>query len=365
MHHVQHTHARIIPTRREILAGSAGEHAVSVLSRGLRLGRTRERAGPPTTVGPGSRGVTQRMFPAHHTRSATPTHARSLPVAIRDHQSGGRGLLPLCAHGRKRSDVRRAADRCPAEESNLARRRPVRAEGDNLIGWSVSRIALPKRGVKWRRAARDHAGSRRLLPRPLALRFVLWREPLVAGERITSPLFRRACGVLVGTAPGTRVIPSVELADRRSEYRARSRTAVNGRVIKALARILRRDVHADPRRAGQPHASHPGQPRRQSLSRVVAGGPGLKPRPLCPSNSHHFDRWSIPRWSRTRRELQPDAMSGSQSGEPRLSGMYRLVHAVSQAHIEARPREGCCLQTGDWPSGSRLLGRCGNDQRSK
>ena len=54
------------------------------------------------------------------------------------------------------------------------------------------------------------------------------------------------------------------------------------------------------------------------------------------------------RGSRTRRELQRTSLVRSQSDDPRVTGMYRLVHAVSQAHIEARPREGCCLQTGDW-----------------
>jgi len=54
------------------------------------------------------------------------------------------------------------------------------------------------------------------------------------------------------------------------------------------------------------------------------------------------------RESRTRREPQRTSLVRSQSDDPRVTGMYRLVHAVSQAHIEARPREGCCLQTGDW-----------------
>lgn len=59
------------------------------------------------------------------------------------------------------------------------------------------------------------------------------------------------------------------------------------------------------------------------------------------------------RGSRTRRELHRTSLVRSQPSDPWVTGMYRLVHAVSQAHIEARPREGCCLQTGDWRA--RLL----------
>lgn len=70
----------------------------------------------------------------------------------------------------------------------------------------------------------------------------------MAGDRITSPVFRRTCGVLVGTAPGVRVIPSVEVligAPSTALGVAPQSRLRAGRVIKALARLLRRDVHAD------------------------------------------------------------------------------------------------------------------------
>ena len=141
------------------------------------------------------------------------------------------------------------------------------------------------------------------LPRPLALRFVRGGNPSwqATGSRARSFAGPAACSLVRRLASGLSP-PSSD----RTDCERRLGVVCSVRCVRTTTRVLR--------------------PHRQCR----CGHP----------TEHHFDRWSCSRESRTRRELQPTALAGSQSSEPRGNGAYRLTRAVSQAHEEDRPREG-------------------------